>query len=260
MNLTRYITIAFALLIPFQILAQKLTVTDKVSYVNDSSAIMEVISDDRGVLIPKMDYNMRPANPANGLLIYITSNGPYGDNAFYYFDGQVWNIINKQTINHSSTLFSHLPDPMYKVEPLVINIVAPGYVVPNGKNLYIRNFYPAIEFQNFTTTLAPSYHYIFTEGDIVTCAGNSPCHAQGFLVDKFVEPIFLDINSNPTYQVPIGKIFVIYNSNGSFQNPILIDGIPIHYNWSDMMYNENQLIDWAGTTNAFVFGYLMDKN
>ena len=56
----------------------------------DPSAILDIKSTDKGFLIPRIDFGDKPANPPAGLLIYVTANGPYGDNLFYYYDGSVW--------------------------------------------------------------------------------------------------------------------------------------------------------------------------
>jgi hypothetical protein len=57
--------------------------------VPDSSAMLDIKSDNKGLLLPRIDYNNRPLNPAPGLLIYVLSNGPFG-NGLYIFDGSGW--------------------------------------------------------------------------------------------------------------------------------------------------------------------------
>ena len=48
----------------------------------ESSAMMDVKSTDKGILIPRMTIAQRDAisSPANGLLVYVTD-----DNSFYFF-------------------------------------------------------------------------------------------------------------------------------------------------------------------------------
>ncbi|PCJ88092.1 MAG: hypothetical protein COA57_03800 [Flavobacteriales bacterium] len=53
----------------------------------DSSAALEILANDKGILIPRTDTNLVP-NPATGLLIYQNSAA-----AFYYFDGVFWRPI-----------------------------------------------------------------------------------------------------------------------------------------------------------------------
>ncbi len=54
----------------------------------DASALLDVISTDRGVLIPRMRQLQRDAilSPAQGLLIFQTD----GNTGFYYYDGNNW--------------------------------------------------------------------------------------------------------------------------------------------------------------------------
>jgi hypothetical protein len=56
----------------------------------DNSAILDLKSANKGLLIPRIDFNNRPDPAAAGLLIYVTAHGPYGNNALYLFDGTNW--------------------------------------------------------------------------------------------------------------------------------------------------------------------------
>ena len=50
------------------------------------SAQLEVLSDSKGILIPRITKANRPVSPAEGLLIYQTDDRP----GFYYFTGSAW--------------------------------------------------------------------------------------------------------------------------------------------------------------------------
>lgn len=52
----------------------------------DPSAMLDVQSENRGLLVPRIEFANRPANPATGLLIFQVDNTP----GFYYFDGSTW--------------------------------------------------------------------------------------------------------------------------------------------------------------------------
>ena len=52
----------------------------------DSSAMLDVISSDKGILIPRLEFNNRPSSPANGLMIYQTDKNP----GFYYYNDNEW--------------------------------------------------------------------------------------------------------------------------------------------------------------------------
>jgi len=55
------------------------------------SAILDVKSTDKGMLVPRMNISQRNAiaSPANGLLIYQTNNNP----GFYYYNGSAWEAL-----------------------------------------------------------------------------------------------------------------------------------------------------------------------
>lgn len=55
----------------------------------DPSAMLEIKSTNKGLLLPRLDFNNRPSSPAAGLLIYVTANGPVG-NGLYFYDGTGW--------------------------------------------------------------------------------------------------------------------------------------------------------------------------
>jgi len=57
----------------------------------DSSAILDVSSSTKGLLIPRMTagQKMAIATPATGLLIYQTD----GDTGFYYYSGTNWFLL-----------------------------------------------------------------------------------------------------------------------------------------------------------------------
>ena len=59
----------------------------------DSSAMLDVSSTEKGVLIPRMTSLQRNNihNPATGLMIYDTDQ-----NSFWYFDGVAWGQIDEQ--------------------------------------------------------------------------------------------------------------------------------------------------------------------
>jgi len=56
----------------------------------DNSAILDLQSANKGLLIPRIDFDNRPDPPAPGVLLYVTENGPYGNNALYFYDGTTW--------------------------------------------------------------------------------------------------------------------------------------------------------------------------
>lgn len=79
-----------ALVVSAVVSAQNVSISDDGAYTGEPSAMLDVKSTDKGMLIPRIDFNDRPISPATGLLIYVTTNGPEGDNVFYYYNGTEW--------------------------------------------------------------------------------------------------------------------------------------------------------------------------
>ncbi|MFC2086109.1 FISUMP domain-containing protein [Bacteroidota bacterium] len=96
------------LLIQNGINAQNVTVTDDESYTAESSAMLDVKSTNKGMLVPRMDSSQRVniSSPASGLLVYDTDA-----TAFYFFNGTSWvnlttNVISPASANVDDALFS----------------------------------------------------------------------------------------------------------------------------------------------------------
>ena len=80
-------------------LAQNLSINNN-GALPDSSAMLDVQSTDKGILIPRTDttlVNGAGVNPADGLLIYQTT-----DSKFYYFDGGKWIVIDGPNTDNQS--------------------------------------------------------------------------------------------------------------------------------------------------------------
>jgi hypothetical protein len=56
----------------------------------DPSAMLDVQSTNKGFLLPRIDFNNRPNPAPAGLMIFVTANGPLGNNALYLYDGNGW--------------------------------------------------------------------------------------------------------------------------------------------------------------------------
>ncbi|MCP4090661.1 MAG: hypothetical protein GY746_12875 [Gammaproteobacteria bacterium] len=73
------------ILLSFSAMAQNVAISNDGSE-PDPSAMLDVISADKGILIPRVLFANTPVYPASGLLIYQTDNVP----GFYYFNGGEW--------------------------------------------------------------------------------------------------------------------------------------------------------------------------
>jgi hypothetical protein len=60
----------------------------------DPSAMLDVQATDKGVLLPRLDFLDRPDPAAPGLMIFVTANGPQGDNLIYLYNGADWVMLN----------------------------------------------------------------------------------------------------------------------------------------------------------------------
>lgn len=109
--------------------AQNVTVTDDDEYTPKSSAMLDVQSTDKGMLVPRMDSLSRIgiSSPAAGLLVYDTNAA-----AFYYFNGTKWlnlttNVTSPANAGMEEALFSVVNakgDTVFAVyqEGVVINV------------------------------------------------------------------------------------------------------------------------------------------
>ncbi|MCG8330897.1 MAG: hypothetical protein MI974_24610 [Chitinophagales bacterium] len=87
MKTTKLTLLFFAILSFFQINAQNVGINEDGS-APDASAMLDIKSETKGILIPRMLEAQRTAipAPATGLMVYQTNN----DAGFYYFDGASW--------------------------------------------------------------------------------------------------------------------------------------------------------------------------
>ncbi|MEM9823773.1 MAG: hypothetical protein AAF985_22000, partial [Bacteroidota bacterium] len=69
----------------------------------DTSAMLDVSSTDRGLLIPRMTSIQRDNiyNPATGLMVYNTD-----DNSFWYFDGTAWTTLGQGAFSSTNGLIT----------------------------------------------------------------------------------------------------------------------------------------------------------
>lgn len=87
MKTTKLLFLSLFLSILAQVNAQNVGINED-GALPDASAILDVQSENKGVLIPRMTevQRMAIAVPATGLMVYQTNN----DDGFYYYDGAAW--------------------------------------------------------------------------------------------------------------------------------------------------------------------------
>ncbi len=104
------------------IYGQNVVVTDDDSYPVDSSAMLDVKSDSKGLLIPRLTTIQRTGitTPATGLLVYDSNL-----NVFYYYDGSGWVNISKSQVWEVNSGYVYLASET--------NNVGIGTNTPNSK-------------------------------------------------------------------------------------------------------------------------------
>ncbi|MCU0469824.1 MAG: hypothetical protein MUF58_14590 [Arcicella sp.] len=90
-SLTKFISLLFLLVFYWQGFSQQSLGINTPN--PDPSAALDVSATNKGMLIPRITFANRPANPATGLLIYQTDNTP----GFYYYDGTGWKNVGSGT-------------------------------------------------------------------------------------------------------------------------------------------------------------------
>jgi hypothetical protein len=89
-------TVAVALLFSTICFSQSVSVNNT-GAAADSTAMLDVSSTTKGLLIPRMTSQQRTAivTPATGLLVYQTN----GDAGFYYYNGTNWFLLVTSAVN-----------------------------------------------------------------------------------------------------------------------------------------------------------------
>lgn len=115
----------FLLLIPVIILGQNIAITDDANYTADTSAMLDIKSLSKGVLVPRLNSTQRQNifEPAAGLLVFDTD-----DTCFYYFTGKKW--LNLSAGN-ASNIWSRNENSAYLTDTLIKFGVGTAY--PSGK-------------------------------------------------------------------------------------------------------------------------------
>jgi hypothetical protein len=111
----------------------------------DNSAMLDIVSANKGLLIPRMGLANRPASPATGLLIYQTDNTP----GFYYYNGSAWiavATVPATPAHDSTTIEAVIVGPYVAGNPQL----GPYFVTPfsstavlNSANTLATTFTPA---------------------------------------------------------------------------------------------------------------------
>ena len=93
--------------------AQNIAITDDDTYTADPSAMLDVKSINKGVLLPRLTTVQRNlvSNPATGLLVFDTN-----ENTYYFYNGTAWvNVSSGAQVWNQTGSQVHLADPSNNV-------------------------------------------------------------------------------------------------------------------------------------------------
>ncbi len=85
-NSKAIIFFSFLLFFSIDIISQNVVITDDENYTAESSAMLDVKSTTKGLLIPRVSSTADVSNPVNGLMVFQTG----GTAGFYYYNGSTW--------------------------------------------------------------------------------------------------------------------------------------------------------------------------
>lgn len=99
-----FLRIALFLWLAFPVLVSAQVSINETNSDPDPSAMLDVQSTDKGMLIPRMNKADRDSisDPATGLMIYNTE-----DSTFHYFNGQFWQAISGPWIEKNGNVYTH---------------------------------------------------------------------------------------------------------------------------------------------------------
>ncbi len=117
--------VLFFCIIPIILWSQNIAITDDENYSADTSAILDIKSTTKGVLVPRLNSTQRQNifDPATGLLVFDAD-----DTCFYYFTGKQW--LNLSAGN-ASNIWSRNENSAYLTDTLFKFGVGTAY--PSGK-------------------------------------------------------------------------------------------------------------------------------
>ena len=128
-------------------------------------SVLDISSSNKGVLIPRIDFANRPIGSVeSGMLIYVTANGPAGDNRFYYYNGTQWEGVKNTDDNQT------------------LSLTADTLRISQGNYVLLRNIYSQLGYTPCGT------NYVQLASDVQNCGscGNA-CNfnnASGFCANN----------------------------------------------------------------------------
>ncbi|QNA43210.1 tail fiber domain-containing protein [Lacibacter sediminis] len=193
----------------------------------DSSAILDVKSTNKGVLIPRMNQSQRNAIvlPAIGLIVYQTDNTP----GFYNYNGSVWTAVSPTTnnlwnINGNAGITSANFIGTTDNQPLVfkVNNTQVGKFSNVGGNVLLGyNSGTMITSGTNNTALGNSALYSNTEGHHNVAIGINSLFTNNIgAANIAIGPDALYSNTTGQVNIAIGRASLRNNTNGQFNTAV----------------------------------------
>lgn len=146
-----FLLMVFYLLIGVEGYSQNGTAINATGADPDPSAMLDVSSDDKGLLLPRMTSAQRLAigSPAKGSLVYQTD----GTEGFYYYEGSAWTRLASGTYAETDPAVKAISG-LVKSNGITVSAATGGtdYLLPNGSAAGLTGF-PVLN-QNTTGTAA----------------------------------------------------------------------------------------------------------
>jgi len=209
-------------------LAQHVTITNAGPSA-EASAILDIKSTDKGILLPRLTANQRSAiaNPVKGLLIFQTD----GTAGFYYYDGDTWisliegTVVNNEGVSESYGITTRFAGSTYGYANGIdtAKFKGPyGLAIDGTGNLYVADTgnhnIRMITAVGVATLVAGSTLSGNTDGTAASAAFNSPC---GITVGAEGNLYIADSYNNTIRKITREGVVTTFAGNGT---PALQDG------------------------------------
>jgi hypothetical protein len=239
---------------------------------SDPSAMLDVQSTQRGMLVPRMTMQQRNLiqSPATSLLIYQVDNTP----GFYFNAGTPatpnWLSLQGAASNNAFTDLPFRPFSMQDKSLVIQRLYNNAFTVPAGKTFCLYEINGTYVSSSSDLSLRVNGQIVNSDEGVIIPSGktlsvvDTSVTILGYLFNESnIQGVFMDIK-NQTYTVPAGKTFYMtayfgepIDSNGFYLQPFYINGVYI--NLGNVDAQDPPQVYPAGTTlkgNGIISGYL----
>lgn len=247
-----FVLLLICFLVNSNLSAQWILVNDT-GGVPNSSAALEIQSNEQGILIPRMNLANRLAilNPAEGLLVYQTGVQP----GFYYYNGASWDsLASRQTVNSIVNISNSQIDLSSSKNTTLRDVKGSGF----GGGPFISGMWVTRELndiagdQSFISLLANSFTL---DSGIYFIKASAPSVGTGLHQIRLynqslgqVEALGTSVNCVlATSTSDLMAIIEVNSSGNSFviehrcENSNLVDGLGNATNWGTNVYTQVEI-------------------